>query len=301
MNDDNKLKTAAGMSALWDGQAIRRVRAGDGASILQGRRLSAHLMAQPDVAAILFRDRLLADQGQLSRTLATAPDSAAGTRLWHEERPETDRDLKRYGAHLLEILEARLPLAAGKSNELEPRDLPLAPEARRLWIRFADHVEKAIARNGALQPIKGLANKLPEHAARLGAVLTLVEDIYAADLKAEHMRAGIALAEHYAAEALRLFEASRVNADLQLAQRLLDWLQHQCGDLAAGHLPAQPERDPRQSNRRKVGRAPRGPWVGGTDTGGRRCCWSTPPRRLAHYPGVLNHDRLSKIHRYPGK
>src|SRR5947207_7459368 len=40
------------------------------------------------------------------------------------------------------------------------------------------------------------------------------------------MRAGFALAEHYAAEALRLFDTSRVNADLRLAQGLLDWLLH---------------------------------------------------------------------------
>jgi hypothetical protein len=226
MNEDNKLKTAGGLSCAWDGEPIRRVRAGDGASILSGRRLAAHLMAQPDVAGILFRDRLLADQGLLSRLLVTAPESAAGTRLWHEERPETDRDLRRYGARLLEILETPLPLASGKSNELEPRSLPLAPTARQLWIAFVDHVEKAIAPAGPLNPVKGIANKLPEHAARLAAVLTLVSDIHATTIGADEMRAGFALAEHYAAEALRLFDASRVNADLRLAQGLLDWLLH---------------------------------------------------------------------------
>jgi hypothetical protein len=39
------------------------------------------------------------------------------------------------------------------------------------------------------------------------------------------MEAGISLAQHYAAEALRLFGASRVNADLHRAQLLLVWLQ----------------------------------------------------------------------------
>jgi hypothetical protein len=69
MSDDNKLKTAAGLSDAWDGSPIRRVRSGDGAIILPGRRLSAHLMAQPAVADILFRDRLLMEQGLLSRLL----------------------------------------------------------------------------------------------------------------------------------------------------------------------------------------------------------------------------------------
>ena len=181
-------------------------------------------MAQPAVADILFHDRLLAEQGLLSRVLVTAPDSAAGTRLWHEEQPETDRDLKRYGARLRAILETTLPLRAGTANELEPRRLPLSSAARELWIRFADHVERAVAPNGELEPIRGLANKLPEHAARLAAALTLLQNIDAGEVLAVGMEAGITLAEHYAAEALRLFGSSRINANLLLAQRLLDWL-----------------------------------------------------------------------------
>jgi hypothetical protein len=224
MSEDNKLKTAAGLSDVWDGKAIRRVRSGDGAIILPGRRLSVHLMTQPLVADVLFRDLLLTEQGLLSRVLVTAPASSAGTRLWHEERPEADRDLKRYGARLLAILETPLPLRIGTPNELEPRRLPLSSAARELWIRFADHVEHAIAPNGELEPVRGLANKLPEHAARLATVLTLVQNIDAGEVVAAGMEAGIALAEHYAAEALRLFGSSCINADLRLAQRLLDWL-----------------------------------------------------------------------------
>jgi Protein of unknown function (DUF3987) len=192
--------------------------------MLRGRRLTGHLMAQPDVTGMMLNDRLLADQGLLSRFLITAPDSAAGLRLWHEPKLESGAVLKRYGARLLAILEEPLLLAAGKSNELEPRCLTLSSGARGLWIAFADHVERAITPNGPLEPVRGLANKLPEHAARLAAILALVDDLGAPEIGADHMRAGIALAEHYATEALRLFGASRVNSDLRLAQRLLDWL-----------------------------------------------------------------------------
>ena len=80
MNPDNKARTAAGLSDVWDGSPIRRLRAGDGASFLPGRRLSLHLMAQPDIAAIMLTDRLLLDQGLLSRVLLTAPETLAGTR-----------------------------------------------------------------------------------------------------------------------------------------------------------------------------------------------------------------------------
>jgi hypothetical protein len=224
MSDDAKLRTAASLSMLWDGEPIKRVRATDATITMPGRRLALHLMVQPEVAEIWLRDRLLAGQGLLSRLLISAPDSAAGTRLQRDECPETDSLLKRYGARLFGILETPLPLAPGKTNELAPRPLPLSPDARSLWSAFADHVEKAMAPSGELETVRGLANKLQEHAARLAAVLTLVRDIDAGEIRRTEMEAGITLAEHYVSEALRLFGASRVNADLHLAQRLLDWL-----------------------------------------------------------------------------
>ena len=51
MAAENRLRTAAGFSILWDGKPVTRVRALDGVSILKGRRLAMHLMVQPDAAA----------------------------------------------------------------------------------------------------------------------------------------------------------------------------------------------------------------------------------------------------------
>jgi hypothetical protein len=224
MSEDNRIKTASGLSDLWDGKPIPRVRVNDGATILPGRRLSVHLMAQPGVASGLFADERLADQGLLSRLLVAAPDSIVGSRIWHEEQPETDQAISRYGARLLDILEAPPPLREGTTNELEPRAIPLSADARALWIKFVNHIEHEIAPGGALEPIRGLANKLGEHAARLAAVLALIEDINAGEIRAAEIEAGIVLAEYYASEALRLHGASRVSAELILAQRLLTWL-----------------------------------------------------------------------------
>src|SRR5262249_25256891 len=143
MNEENKLKTAAGLSALWDGEPVRRVRAGDGAAIFPGRRLTAHPMMQPEVANILFNDRLLLGQGLLSRLLVVAPESAAGRRRPRPEQSETDAHLKRYGAELLKILELPMPLRNGRANELEPRALPLSKRAVEAYLQFVAHVETA--------------------------------------------------------------------------------------------------------------------------------------------------------------
>lgn len=51
MSQDNRLRSAAGYSEMWDGKPIKRVRSLDGVTILHGRRLSMHLMVQHDAAA----------------------------------------------------------------------------------------------------------------------------------------------------------------------------------------------------------------------------------------------------------
>jgi hypothetical protein len=223
MSDEAKLRTAAGLSKVWDGAMIKRVRSGDGNLILPGKRLSLHLMMQPVVAEGLFRDELLSGQGLLSRLLTCVPDTASGTRLYKKPLPESDAALNRYGARILDIFEMAAPTK--NRNQVDPRDLPLSGTATNQWIIFADRVEQRLAPRAKFSEIRGLANKLGEHAGRIAGVLALIENIEAIQIESRHLDAAILLAEHYAAEADRLLGAARVRKELQIARRLLDWLQ----------------------------------------------------------------------------
>jgi hypothetical protein len=224
MKEDARLRTATTLSKLWDGNAIDRVRSGEGAQVLPGRRLAMHLMAQPNVAALFLGDGMLAEQGLLSRILATAPESAIGTRMWRPASDESDRAVRAYEKRLLDILELPLTLAVGKQNELMPRELKLSAGAHQQWIAFHNHVEHDLREHGPLWPIRGLGNKIPEIVVRLSGVLTLIEDANAQEISADALEQGIAFAEHYMAEALRLFEATQADAELVQAQALSRWL-----------------------------------------------------------------------------
>ena len=85
--------------------------------------------------------------------------------------------------------------------------------------------EAALAPGGAYRPIVAFGAKLAEHAGRLAAVLTLYGDPDAMEVPGEAMACGIALAQHYAAEMLRLQGASCMSPDLRLAAVLLNWWQ----------------------------------------------------------------------------
>ncbi len=227
MNSENKMKTAAGLSTLWDCGTAKRVRSGDGAITLTGRRVSLHLLTQPGVALEMLGDAALADQGLLSRILVAAPDSPAGKRFWREPTPDSEVAIKDYSSHVLSILEASMPLADGKANELDPAELGLTDVARRIWIDFSNEVEKKIGGGGDFEAIRGFANKAAEHAARLAAIITTIElkQVDGGEFGSDAISSGIEIVRYHIAEALRLFEATQASNELIAAQKLLTWLQ----------------------------------------------------------------------------
>ena len=228
MSLDQRLKTAATYSNIWDGQSIKRVRAGDGVTILTGRRLSMHLMIQPDAAMLFLSDPLLRDQGLLSRMLVSAPDSIAGSRQYREPSAEDDAVIRTYGARLLSILEAPWPLDAGKNNnELNPPVLVMSDDAVTVWRAFYDHVERQSGPSERSCRLRDFASKAAEHAARIAGVLTVVANLHAASIAAEEMQAAVALMDWYVNEALRL-QSGRADIRLVRAQQLLDWLIGRC-------------------------------------------------------------------------
>lgn len=224
MKEDNKMETAAGFNSMWDGTPLKRIRSGDGSSFLHGKRMAMHVMMQPDVALKLMSDRTLEDMGLTARMLVTFPRSTQGTRIWKEIAPETQAALSEYTNKLKGILNKPLPLKEDSRNELEPKTLHLSLEAKDIWIEYDRAIEKERAPNAYFSTIAGLANKLPEHAARLAGVLALYEDIETYEIKEIHMEAGIELVQYYAQEAIRLKDVNLIDKDLFNAQKLLDWI-----------------------------------------------------------------------------
>jgi hypothetical protein len=120
-----------------------------------------HLMMQPHVALRMLGNPLLIDQGLMSRCLVTWPESTAGTRQYQETNLREDTDLKAYSRRIAEILRSPLPLVEGKQNELAPLKLTLSTEAKALWVKFHNAVEKLLADNQPFSSIRGFANKAP--------------------------------------------------------------------------------------------------------------------------------------------
>jgi hypothetical protein len=222
MNSDNRQKTLAALNSLWQGDSIRRTRAGDGHMTLYGRRLALHLMTQPVAAHAFLADPLAEGMGFLARCLIAEPPSTIGTRLAAKARHDPAA-LAAFGARLRDILEVPLPMCA-ETRELRPRTLPLSAGARELLTRFADAIELAQAPGGELAHVTAAASKAAEQAARIAGVLCLWRDLHAAEVSLADMADGIELVQHYLAEAARLADAATVSAEIDKAERLRRWL-----------------------------------------------------------------------------
>lgn len=224
MSPSNALKTATIMSKMWDGAPFDIASGNKDPVWFVGRRLTSHLMMQPEVAETWLNDRIIQGQGLFSRMLIAAPQSLAGTRLFQPISNDNEATIARFQAKMLTLLEMPARFAPGSESELEPRVVSMTDEAEALWVEFYNRCELQMGPEGRLFPIAAFANKAGEHAARLAAVIAFFANPEVCKLGKSAMARGIELVEWYIEEALRISGVASVPRNIQLAIELAHWL-----------------------------------------------------------------------------
>ena len=224
MSKDNKMATITGMSKLWDGSPVDRIRAGDGADKIYGRRLSVHLMMQPIIGLQMLNDDLLNGQGILARCLITYPQTTIGTRLYTAINCSEQPEIQLYNTVMMQLLKTPFKTSDFDPQELDPRNLTLDHHAKKEWIKLHDAVEVAMLPKGKLSGIHPFASKAPEHTARLAGTLALIENVDTGVIALRHIEAAAELMTHYINENLRLTTGSAPDAQLIKAAKLGEWL-----------------------------------------------------------------------------
>jgi hypothetical protein len=224
MNAENRMKTTAWLSQVWDGSTINHVLAdGDRTIFMAGRRLSAHLAIQPTLFLPMLADASLMHQGILGRFLVTAPNSNIGYRKIRMPDPADEKIVDVFAAEVRDRLIAGLPYRES-SQELKPRDLDLSDDAWEMFATYADEVEIAQRAFGPYVELTGPASKFAENAIRIAGVLAFFEDPDVAAISKNTAGRAIELMRFYAAEMVRLVGAARQSPLLTSAQRVLRWL-----------------------------------------------------------------------------
>lgn len=223
MTDEAIRRTAGTLCKLWDRGDLDRVRAGDGAMKLYGRRLSMHLMAQPVIAERALSDDVLSGQGFLARCLLSWPQGTAGSRAYSPDSLQRDPDVGAMAQRLGQLHRRPLPIEAGKRQELDPPHLRLTAEAKAAWVQLHDGIERAQTEGGQFYGVRPWASKLPEQVLRIAGVLALVADPSAAQISLATIEAAAELGLWHLTEAVRVHAAAETSREIGDAQALLDW------------------------------------------------------------------------------
>jgi hypothetical protein len=233
MSEENMLKTACGLSNLWDGKQITRIRGEDDNLLLYGRRLSMHLMIQDVVLSSVLKNEVLVGQGLLARCLIVAPQTNAGERPYNPVDISKDPIIVDFWRRCTQILDNPYPLISPDvPNELRPHPLILSPSAKDRWITFHDAIDQALKPDGNYYPIRRTANKAAEQVLRIAGILTLIHNFEAESLELDVIELAIQLVQFYLDESLRIGEVSLSDPDLELAQKVLTWMKKKAANEA---------------------------------------------------------------------
>lgn len=224
MNKENKIKTSAGYSSLWDRGEGTRMRVEETPMVLYGKRMSIHLLLQPLIARNLYSDQQMVDQGLLNRVLFSFPEPMAGKRPYTRVNIQEQPAFKVYSKFMTGILNKDLAFEEGSRNQLNPPTIGLTDNAIQIWIQFYHEVEQEIGDGGEYCLIKGFASKAAEHAIRLAGILQLFSDCESQNIDEENMKHGVSLTRYYLSEALRVFDVGNTPYEIVLAELLLEWL-----------------------------------------------------------------------------
>jgi putative DNA primase/helicase len=185
-----------------------------------GQRLTLSLMVQPAVLARWLAESgdLARGSGMLARCLLARPTSTQGTRMYRPA-PSTWPGLSRWQ----DRLRALLGQVRVEDGRLSPECLALSPAARSAWIAYHDAVEAELAPDGECSAIRDVASKTAEQAARVAAVLHVVEHGLD-DVCADCFAAGEKIAAWHLMESRRYLGAvEALDADAD-ARRLDAWI-----------------------------------------------------------------------------
>jgi hypothetical protein len=218
MNKDNMLKMISGLSSLWDGKSITKTRKGDGHYKLRDKRLSLHLMMQPNVADLILSSDMMRYQGFLPRCLIVKPKTNIGFRLFKDVNlfykdavTEFNNDIK---SKLLE------PIPDTK------RVVNYNNKTKQYLIDYYNEIELRQQKINDLYHIRGFASKSAEQACRIASVLMYSRDIYSNEISEEDMLNGIELSRYYLNEILRILDYRDISNEYKDAQEILDYMRN---------------------------------------------------------------------------
>jgi putative DNA primase/helicase len=235
MGADYRIRNLSLFNILWDGGRATIDRK-TGPSFSVAGRLTLGLQVQEEVLREFCDDGGLAEGiGFLPRCLIAWPASTQGRRPFREP-PAMWPGLTRLNRRILQLFET--PVVFDDEGELTPAVLRLSRDAKAEWVCFHDEVERDLGAGGEFIDVRATAAKSAENAARIAAILHVVEHGPTGEVGIASMMSGTAIAAWHLSEARRFFGEIAMPLELANAARLEAWLVEYCDRNHVAVVPA---------------------------------------------------------------
>ena len=166
-NGDARL---AALTHGWDGEAMRQNRVTRARVDVPSANLALLLGLQPGILSGMVNAETMKQRGVLARFIWIAPRIRWDDMLVGTDVPALDRHaVARYEKVLLDILNK------SDKSEGDPYLLKMSPEAQKGIYRLEQAKIDGMRPGGRLESVPAFAGKLPDHGARIAALLTVAD------------------------------------------------------------------------------------------------------------------------------
>lgn len=219
-SQENVQKTIGGLTAVWSGKELDKMRHGEGVSKLYDRRICSHIMMQPIIAEKLFSDALLREQGFMCRQLVAwpSPMMKSSRQVYVEDLPSVQKFYQACDSLLCVPLKIEAETGGIIFDEIS-----LTVEAQEEYDRFHDYIEENRLDDGKYSTVNGYAKRAAEQALRIAGILALAHNPASRVVDMRFMDAGITLAIWYLEEVLRIVLDDMASPEILEAEKLLEW------------------------------------------------------------------------------
>ena len=111
---------------------------------------------------------------------------------------------------------------------VEPRKLPMSPEAQIAWENFYNQIESELSGDGELYDIRDVAAKSADNAARIASVFQAFIDANSKEISLDNLDSGAKIAAWHLMESKRFFSEVGASPELLLQIELSNWIISHC-------------------------------------------------------------------------
>lgn len=235
MSRDSRMRNLALLNTVWDGVSLHVSRKTSESFTVRGVRLTMGLQAQPAAISAFVNeaDGLARGMGFLARFLCAWPVSTQGTRFYRDP-PAAWPAVSVYTGRLIDLLDTKPVM--DNDGALQPPVLDLAPDAKALWRKFHDDVERELVEVGELSEVRDVASKAADNMARLACLLHVYEHGAAGEIGLASVEAAGTIITWHLLEARRFFRGLATPPAVTRAIRLDQWLLSRCREQGANRV-----------------------------------------------------------------